>query len=385
MRPLLLSLLLALTACATAFAEETPQQTPAPDSGAPTVADSSAALDAPAAIAPKLPNVNDPNNLTPAESKAWRDLRETVTRERTIWDRLLQNPDDDHEQQRANAEFRAVITAYENLIRSAPQFAEAYAAYGLLLNRTGNREQAARIMLQANQINPALPMVKNELGNYLFEDGRYKDALGYYLAAIELKGDEPLYHYQLGSLLREYRRFFLADGIFDPSTIDTKLQDAFRRAAELAPDTWGYTYRYAESFYDVASPDWHAALAEWTKLEGKAKPGVEKQAIHLHQAHVLAQMGLRDEARLIVDSVVEPSLLATKEEVLALIDAPEATEAAPTSEDVQDGDRASDAAEVTPTTDEPAEPATPSAADEALATPRVPDSGSTPELGPEVK
>ena len=314
-----------------------------PEAAAPVLEGRGPPVVPPAEAAPAtaagLPTASDPNNLTPAESMAWRDLRDAVLRERAIWARLSERPDDDYEQERAAAEFRTVMNAYENIIRAAPKFAEAYAAYGLLLSRTGNREEAVRAFLKANQIDPNLPMVKNQIGNYLIEESRYKDALGYYLAAIRLKPDEPLYHYQLGSLLREYRTFLVDDGLYTPSKVDKLMQEAFREAARLAPDNWGYIYRFAESYYDLESPQWEEALAEWTRLETKAKPGVEKQTIHLHQANVLARLGRRDEARLIVDSIVEPSLQGAKAEVLALLDPPaeppaepSATEAGPVAE-----------------------------------------------------
>jgi len=338
MRPFALSLL-ALVIALTVSADQ-----PQPETGAseplrddPVLEGRSAPVVPPAEPQSRvmLPTADDPNVLTPAESMAWRDLRATVLRERAIWDRLRARPDDDAEQQRAQAEFRTVMNAYENIIRASPKFAEAYAAYGLLLSRTGNREEAVRAFLKANQIDPNMPMVKNQIGNYLIEEGRYKDALGYYLAAIQLKGDEPLYHYQLGALLREYRKFLVVDGLYTPDKIDSLMQEAFRQAAALAPENWGYIYRYAESFYDLETPKWEEALAEWTRLADKAKPGVERQAIHLHQANVLVRMGRRDEARLVVDSIVEPTLQGAKAEVLARIDPPPEPEAeAETQSDV---------------------------------------------------
>lgn len=324
MRLILTSLFVLAAAAASRAGEGGPGGVPDPapaGRGAPAAP----AVDA----APMLPTAADPNTLTPAESMAWRDLREAVLRERAIWERLRMRPDDDLEQQRAQAEFRTVMNAYENVIRAAPKFAEAYAAYGLLLSRTGNREEAVRAFLKANQLDPNMPMVKNQIGNYLIEDGRYKDALGYYLAAIKLKPDEPLYHYQLGSLLREFRKFLVTDGLYTPAAIDKLMQEAFREAARLAPDNWGYIYRFAESYYDLESPKWEEALAEWTRLERKAQPGVEKQTIHLHRANVLARLGRRDEARAIVDSIVEPSLRGARAEVLAMIDPPPAADVAP--------------------------------------------------------
>lgn len=297
------------------------------DKDAPVLGGRGAPVVPPADPAPAttpLPTALDPNNLTPAESMAWRDLRDAVLRERAIWARLRDQPDDDYEQQRAAAEFRTVMNAYENVIRASPKFAEAYAAYGLLLSRTGNREEAVRAFLKANQLDPNMPMVKNQIGNYLIEESRYKDALGYYLAAIRLMPDEPLYHYQLGSLLREYRKFLVDDGLYTSPKIDALMQEAFREAARLAPDNWGYIYRFAESYYDLETPKWEEALAEWTRLEARAKAGVEKQTIHLHQANILARLGRRDEARQIVDSIVEPSLQGAKAEVIAMIDPPPA-------------------------------------------------------------
>jgi tetratricopeptide (TPR) repeat protein len=248
---------------------------------------------------------------------AWRDLRLAAERERRIWERLRAQPDDDVERMRAQAEFRDVLTAYENVIRAAPDLAEVYAAYGLLLGRTGNREEAAKALLKANQLDPNIPMVKNQLGNLCAEDGNYRQALAYYLMAIELDEDEPLYHYQLGSLLHGYAVFFVDDGMFDRVTLDQKTQAAFRRAAELAPDNWPYIYRYAESFYDVGSPDWEAALAEWRRLEELAPEGLGKETIRLHVANVLIELGRPDEAEELLATVAEPALAEQKQTVVA--------------------------------------------------------------------
>lgn len=252
----------------------------------------------------------------PSETLAMRELREVAARERVIWDRLRAEPENSDNKRRAEAEFRDVIAAYENVLRANPDFAEAYAAYGLILSRTGNREAAVKAFLRANRLNPKLALVKNQLGNFLIEEGNYKEALPYYLAAIELEEDEPLYHYQLGSLLHEFRKFLLADGLYTEATLDEKSQQAFRRAAELAPENWGYRYRYAESFYDAVDPDWAAALAEWRALEARAQPGVEVQTIRLHLARVLVELDRRAEAEALIANVDEPALAANKQTLI---------------------------------------------------------------------
>ncbi|HEX9783787.1 MAG TPA: hypothetical protein VGA56_13770 [Opitutaceae bacterium] len=304
------ALVLALVAAGPLRSEVPPPQ-PAPTDSA----EESAAAQPPSAT-PSAPDISRSLD-TRAETLAWRELRLVTDRERAIWERLRAAPEDEDARKRAEAEFRDVITAYENIIRSDPDMAEAYAAYGLLLKRNGNREESAKTLLKTNQLDPNIPMVKNQLGNFLAEDGSYNQALAYYLSAIELKGDEPLYHYQLGSLLFAYRDFFLDDKTYDRATLDAKMQTAFRRVAELASDNWPYIYRYAESFYDLETVDWPAALAEWRKLEQKAPEGLGKQTIRIHIANVMAEMGKRDEAVALLETVTEPALADQKKTMVA--------------------------------------------------------------------
>jgi len=265
-------------------------------------------------------SAQDPSSSAPAptfagESLAEHKLRDILEREQAIWSRLEGRHEDENARLRAESEFRDIIRGYQNLLSDNPDFADGYAAYGRLLNRVGARDEAIRALLKANQIDPNIPMVKNQIANHLTEDGEYQAALPYYLAAIELNPDVALYHYQLGTLLYEFRKFLLDDGIYDAATIDREMQAAFRRAAELAPESWAYAYRYAECFYDFSTPDWPAALQVWGRLNARAKPGVERQTIQLHMARVLAEMGRKDAAGALLKGIDEPVLAASKHQV----------------------------------------------------------------------
>jgi tetratricopeptide (TPR) repeat protein len=212
---------------------------------------------------------------------------------------------------------------YESLIRDNRDFAPGYASYGYMLWKVGLRKQAAAILLKANQLDPGIPLVKNELGNYLAEDGKPLEALNYFLAAINLEPTEPLYHYQLGTLLAEAKDDFLKSGEWSRAAIDHSMQEAFRKAAELAPDRIEFTYRYAESFYDVQEPDWAAALKAWEGLEARAQSDVERQTMRLHEVNVLLNMGKTDHARKVLDTVTDPKLEAQKQKMVARLE-PEA-------------------------------------------------------------
>ena len=205
---------------------------------------------------------------------------------------------------------------YESLIKDNPGFAAGYASYGYMLWKVGLRKEAVAILLKANQLDPDIPLVKNELGNYLAEEGKPLEALNYYLAAIKLEPNEPLYHYQLGTLLYEARDDFLKSGEWSRAAVDHSMQEGFRRAAELAPERIEFSYRYAESFYDMQDPDWAAALKAWEGLESKSQSEVERQTMRLHEVNVLLNMGKVDHARKVLAAVTDPTLAAQRQKMV---------------------------------------------------------------------
>jgi tetratricopeptide (TPR) repeat protein len=220
-----------------------------------------------------------------------------------------------------NAAFKTGVeqltNEYESLLRDDTGFAAGYAAYGYMLWKIGLRKEAVAILTKANDLDPDIPLVKNELGNYFAEEGKPLDAINYFLAAIKLEPGEPLYHYQLGTLLCEARDDFLSSGEWTRAAVDHSMQEAFRSAAELAPDRIEFTYRYAESFYDLRDPDWAAALKAWQGLEAHAQSEVERQTMRLHEANVLLNMEKAGEARKVLGTVSDPALEAQKQKLVA--------------------------------------------------------------------
>ena len=215
-----------------------------------------------------------------------------------------------------------ITREYESLLRDNPDFAAGYASYGYMLWKAGMRKPAVALLLKANQMDPDIPLVKNELGNYLAEDGKPLEALNYFLAAIKLEPKEPLYHYQLGTLLYEARDDFLKSGEWTRASIEHSMQEAFRTASELAPDRIEFSYRYAESFYDMQEPDWALALRTWQGLEGRAQSEVERQTMRLHETNVLLNMGKAADARKVLDTVTDPAMADQRRKLLDRIDAP---------------------------------------------------------------
>jgi len=215
-----------------------------------------------------------------------------------------------------------LIHQYESLLRDNPDYAAGYAAYGYMLWKIGSRKEAVAILLKANQLDPDIALVKNELGNYLAEEGKPLEALNYFLAAIKLEPREPLYHYQLGTLLYEARDDLLRSGEWTRASLDHAMHEAFGKAAELAPDQVAFAFRYAESYDDMADPDWSEALKAWQGLEARAQSDVERQTMRLMEANVLITMGNADRARRELETVTDPKLELQKQKLVARL-APE--------------------------------------------------------------
>lgn len=207
--------------------------------------------------------------------------------------------------------------SYERLLQDNPKFAAAYASYGYLLRKVDMRKQAAAMLLKANQYDSDIPLVKNQLGNLLAEDGKPREALPYFLAAVKLRPNEALYHYQLGTLLYEARDDFLKSGEWTRPALERAMHEAFKRASELAPERIEFGYRYGESFYDLEVPDWDGALKVWGALEEKAGTPIEQQTMRLHAANVLLKQGRTDQAKFLLNSVTEPELQAQKQKLIA--------------------------------------------------------------------
>jgi tetratricopeptide (TPR) repeat protein len=226
-----------------------------------------------------------------------------------------------------------VVDRYEALLTKHPDFAAGWASYGLFLcdPLLEERKTALPLLLKANGLDPDIPVVKNQIGVLMAEDGRVVDALNYFLAASDLAPTEPLYHFQIGLLLDEAREEFLKTKAWKREKLDADMLAAFGRATALAPDRVDFAYRAAEAFYGVEPPQWDAAYLAWSRLEGRLEGRNETQAVRLHRARVRWKQGYAGEARELLESVDAPALLAQKArlaEEFAAEDKAEAEEAA---------------------------------------------------------
>ena len=212
-----------------------------------------------------------------------------------------------------------LVFDYEALLTRHPDFAAARASYGLLLGHPviGERKQAATQLLIANRLDPDIPVVKNQLGNFLAEEGKPLEALHYFLEAAKIAPKEPLYHHQIGTLLVEARDDFLKSGQWTREKLDDAMLDAFSTAADLAPGRFDHAYRHAMAYYDLADTEWPAALDLWRELQKRVESRRDRQLLQLHEANVLGKLGQTAAARALLKKISDPVLETQKQKLLA--------------------------------------------------------------------
>jgi tetratricopeptide (TPR) repeat protein len=251
-----------------------------------------------------------------SESMAERTLKRIVERQKEVI-ATAEKQGEKLDLGTVEQQLQSIAHDYELLLRNNPNFAAGYAAYGYFLSKTENRREAMTILMKAEQLDPNIALVKNQIGVMFAEGGKPLQAVPYFLAAVKLEPDEPLYHFQLGTIFAEARDDFLKTGEWTRATIDGAMQEAFRRATELAPDRFEFAYRHAFSFYDLEKPNWDAALKAWSALEEKAETAIERQSMRLHAANVCLKMGKVDHAKALIATVDEPKLQGQKQKLVA--------------------------------------------------------------------
>jgi tetratricopeptide (TPR) repeat protein len=313
MRRLFTAFLFVLCGSALALAAEVPSAASAADTTANTTEPAATTPSKVAAPSPEPPAVPAKAEPSPAQ----RELQSLVTRQQLLLAAATKENNPSFNEQDFRGKMQDLVFDYESYLKKYPDLAAGYAAYGVLLGKIDMRRQSSALLLKANQLDPNLPLVKNQLGNYLAEEGKPLEAVNYFLAAIKLDPNEPLYHYQLGTLLTEARDDFLKSSDWPRPALDRAMHEAFRRAAELAPNRIEFTYRYGESFYDLEKPDWDEALKVWGALEQNLQPGLEQETVRLHAANILIKQGKFDHARALLVTVTAAPLAQQKEKLVA--------------------------------------------------------------------
>ena len=209
-----------------------------------------------------------------------------------------------------------LVQSYRSYLTEHPDDVNALILYAKLLRRADQTNQAFVAFLKADELDPKIAVVKQQIGTHLAEQGKGAAAFTFYLQAVELEPKVALYHFSLGQLLHEFRDSFIEQKMFTRDAVDRETVKAFKKAAELAPDNFNFQMRLGEAYYDQASPDWKSALLHWNRVRKTVNTELRQEIVDLHKARVLGKLGRIAEARELSATIQQPSLLYSRQKVL---------------------------------------------------------------------
>lgn len=257
------------------------------------------------------PKVPPPGGTTMADRRLQRiyDKQEETLRQ------LEERPEDFPATERDRV-LDSILTEYQAFVLENPNYVYAFILYGKFLRQVGEREAANVAFVRANSLDPQIAVVKQQIGNYLVENGQPVEALGYYTAAIELEPDNALYRYQLGETLYQFNEHLVEVEGMPREVLEEQMISAFAEASRLDPGNRAFLMRYTEAFFDVQNPDWSIALNNWDNLESTATDSRQRDIIRLQKARVLLAMGRRSEASALLAQIDRPTLQSAKEQLM---------------------------------------------------------------------
>jgi tetratricopeptide (TPR) repeat protein len=242
-------------------------------------------------------------------------LADIAMREENVYKRIAEDPEF-YSSGDIKRHVTDLIGAYSAYLIDHPKDVNALILYGKLLRRVERFDEAFNTFLQADEIEPNIAVVKQQIGTYMAEGGKPKAALPFYLRAVELEPETAIYHFALGQLLHEFRTTYIKEGIFTRDALEREMLKAFNKAVALEPNAFDLKMRLGEAYYDLSSPDWKSALLHWNKMRKEAKNELQAEILDLHRARVMAKLGRSGEAITLAQKVQTPGLQRSKQQVL---------------------------------------------------------------------
>jgi len=256
------------------------------------------------------------DSLPEQETFADRQLARIVNEQEAVF-ASLQKEGEDLPKAEYIRRVRALLDSYQTFIDANPEYVPGLILYGKLLRKVEDYRTANIVFLKANELDPNIAVVKQQIGNYLAEEGKFELALPYFLAAVELEPSVALYHYQLGEMIWFSRQQLVDSGSFTKVALDKQMLEAFRNAAELAPDNRDFQMRYGEAFFDVQNPDWTLALEHWDGMLTTPLSDIERDILALQKARVLIKIERFDKARALLETIERSALESSRQKLLS--------------------------------------------------------------------
>jgi tetratricopeptide (TPR) repeat protein len=229
---------------------------------------------------------------------------------------------------RIREKFAISRKAYEDFIKRHPDYAPARVAYASFLHDMGDEDAQLEQLEKARDLDPALPSVWNNLGNYYGEHGPITNAFVCYEKAIKLDPTEPVYYNNFGDTVFLYRKDVREYYHLEEQQVFDKALLLYSNAMRLDPTNFLLASDTAMSYYGIKPMRTNDALASWTNALKLARDEVEREGVYIHFARINASIGQFAEARRRLDAVTNEMYADLKRRVARSINEKEHPEQA---------------------------------------------------------
>ncbi len=208
--------------------------------------------------------------------------------------------------QRIRDRFDPVRKAYLDFIQRYPKYAEGRVAYASFLHDMGDEEGQYVQLTKARDINPSLPSVWNNLGNYYGENGPITNCFICYEKAIQLDPTESVYYQNFGTTVYLYRHDVTNYyHINEQQTFDKALM-LYSNATRLDPTNFPLASDVAMTYYGIKPLRTNDALMSWSNALHLAHDEVEREGVYIHLARIQMSAGNFAESQARLDAVTNP-------------------------------------------------------------------------------
>lgn len=228
-----------------------------------------------------------------------------------------------------------IVASYESYLGENPKDTHALILFGKFLDKVGQQGHAVNYFLEADTLNPRLAVVKQQIGNYLIEEGRPVDAFPFLVLTLEIEPQQPAYHFHLANYLFLFEDEVVQAEIMDEEALKSFMHDCFGKASSLSPGNFDYHLRFAQSFFDYPRASRNEALQVWDNLISNfpLRSKSEKDYFKLCKGRILLELDRDKEAVALIESVSTTALTNTK---LSLLEQAKPSKKSPPLEIPQD-------------------------------------------------
>lgn len=190
---------------------------------------------------------------------------------------------------RIRSRFDVIRKEYEDFIRRNPKHARVRVAFASFLDDIGDEDAETNQLLTARNLDPALPSVWNQLGNYYGEHGPTTNAFTCYEKAIQLDPTESVYYQNFGTTVYLYRKDVKEFYHINEQQVFDKAMALYAKAMAMDPTNFELATDVAESYYGIKPLRTNDALVAWTNALHLARDEIDREGVYIHLARINMQ------------------------------------------------------------------------------------------------